>query len=442
MSSSAVLCSNSPGSATFRARACLVLAGALALAACGDGDDLVSPAFDGGALDGGDNGGPTGAAAADAGAGPVAAPVYAIVTDVDTNDTGNSYLSLVPSLNAGVINLATTREFPGSSAIATVDGDLLVSDIESNEIRRYAVGPERNLTPVGSPLSFGAYDITATLFGTVLFDSTRAYQHFHPDTRLLWNPQTMTIVGETAPFPAPPTRDGLALSASSVFRGAVVDGSRIISGLYWMDEDRYKFGPTSAFAIFDAASQTPPRVIDLPCPFADILSGDEDGTVYATNWIHSINAPLFGQTGPRNCIAWLARGESQVAATNVLTYRELTGGHEGAAFRYYKDGRGVMAVFREDQLTAAERADTESAGYTNHWELWWVDLRARSARPVDGLGPFNGAFVYYVIDGRALVLLPDGVDFATTSAYELSPEGAPTKLFTIPGRANQVLRVR
>jgi hypothetical protein len=406
-----------------RGRRLGALALAAALAACGDN---LSPAHD----DGDGDGEPT-----------YDAPLYAVASTVSTADSSTTYINLLGDLGPQELDYDQALEYPGWTTILGVDGALLVADGESPIVTRFEVDDTLSAAPAGE-LGFGNHASAVAFFSHIFVGPERGYFELEYGglDLLAWNPREMTIEGVIeGPEEIPAERGGFTRYAA-YDRGVAVRGDRVFQPHYWVDEDWYRFAPTSQIAVFDTSADQAVAVIEAPCPNLDVATADEDGNLYFSNWVYSVTAPVLGADGVApSCMVRIAAGQETIDESSIIQFRDLTDGREAAAFRYLGDGRGLLTVFHHERLTGDE--NPADAAFTTNWRFWTVDLGSGTAALLDGLDHVAPGYYAFQIEGQTLLLVPD-VDLSETVVYSLSPDGALEQLFVARGWAYQLVQIR
>jgi hypothetical protein len=183
-------------------------------------------------------------------------------------------------------------------------------------------------------------------------------------------------------------------------------------------------------------------VLSSPCPNLDGATIDQAGDIYFSNWIYSPGSTLTGKGG-KACVTRIAAGSEAIDPGFSLKLGELTGGHEAAALRMVGPGRGLVSVFHEgNQPFDPAKDDVSTWLFGNNWKFWTVDLAARSAQEVTGVGWHAGGYYSERIDGRTYLLVP-GDQYASTNIYELGADGQARPIITdAPGWSTRLYKLR
>ncbi len=357
---------------------------------------------------------------------------YVVASTVMSDDSAMTYVRQLASLEAGEIELATALEYPEFATIAGVGSALFVGSGESATLTKYAVSPERGLSPAGT-LDFSDFG-DAALYSNVFASTSKAYLDVDYVKRAIWNPEQLTIDGEMTISGLAPTRDGLLLRAS-FDRGAAVRGGTVFHTHFWSDEDYIRYAPISQIAVIDSANDRVKALLDAPCPGLDVATEDDAGNIYLSNWLFSVSAQIVDPSAPRNCIVKIPRGQETLDAAFTKDLTEVTDGRPSAAFRHLSGNYAIFAALHPEAVDTS--SDVAPADQTA-WRLWRVNMDTWTAEPVPGLDYFSGGYYSFKVGGRSIVLLPTD-DYSSTSCYELGVEGEPLFRFRVSGWAYQLV---
>jgi hypothetical protein len=367
---------------------------------------------------------------------PSASSLYALSTLVFAPEGTTSYVRLLDSLSPSSVTLDDAREFPGTADLWVNEGEVFVAEGESQRITKFAV-QNRQLV-AQETLSFTSYGLTSLGFWLNAFASpTKAYLFNGAAEIIVWNPTSMEITG-TIPLPALPAPAGLRLMNGYSDRSAVVRDGRLYQPLYWADETFFEFGPRSAIAVVDVASNTLLETLDAPCPGLDYATKTENGDIYFSSWVYAAGgAAVLAQ--PSTCVVRLPAG-SDVPEV-AFRFADVTGGREGAALRHLRDGRSILSVLHADRVTLAPDSDPSAVTFAANWRFWLYDEQSRSASPIESIDWNAGAQYSFDIDGRTLMLVAEA-DYSATSVYDVGNGSMPTPLFETPGWSVRLFKLR
>jgi hypothetical protein len=396
----------------------LMISGAssLLLAACGDGEKDPPPASEAGESD---------------------EPLFGVGTLVSSAEVSTDYLLLTRELDHGgdELTLDDAREFPGQSDLAAYGGALLVASGDAPSITRFEVGADATLSE-GDRVSFGSYGLTSAAFWNNQFVARdKAYMVNGASEIVVWNPETMKIEGTIA-LPKLPAREGLRVVAGLADRASLVHDGKFYLPLYWTDDQYAQRSDDSVVVVVDVEKDEVVSTISAGCPGLDYATADEEGKLHFSNWTGGPGVYYVLGTA-QNCIATLDPATEEVS---TQTFASLTGGHEGAAFRYAGSGRFVFSVFDEERadIENAEDPFTPVAGL--NWQLWSYEPATGEAGPIRDVDWNSGAIIHAEVGGRLYSTVP-GADYATTRVYEL--DGARAKpVFGITGWSFRLFQLR
>jgi len=412
--------------------------------ACSDGATIVeiAPAAPASPAAQGDEGSAAGAPEPEAS--EPSGPVYALQTYVFTpDDSVLSYVTLTRSLDIEDLPRDAAREFAGYAFITAVDGKLLVSDGESPVVTRYEITDDLTWRELDA-VSFANQGVTG---GGAGFE-----RHWFqsPDTaivtlditkRVIWNPTEMVITGVMEDSALEFERDGLELDATFNRQPRVLRGP-VLKPFYYRDADWFLFGGTTSVAVYDAETHAERAIVDVPCPALEVPSQDEVGNTYFSSWTYGATLGLF-DLGPELCVRRITP-DSTLDETWAPDLTAWTGGRPVKTFRYMRDGKAVATVLHTDELDidfTQPYSEEASLEVDRHWRLWLFDLEAQSARPIDGIGRIDSAFLWSNFNGRTFVFVPVE-DWSRSQVYELDSDGNATPRFETTGVVNEWVRVR
>lgn len=363
--------------------------------------------------------------------------LYALGTLVFGAEGTSSYVRLLDSLSPGSVSLDQAREFAGTADLWVHDGQVFVAEGESLRVTKFAVEAGQ-LVPVQS-LSFAAYGLTSLGFWLNRFvGPSKAYLFNGASEAIVWNPASMEITG-TVRLPAlPAPRAGLTLTNGYSDRSAVVRDGRLYQPLYWADETFFEFGPRSAIAVIDVASDSLLATLDAPCPGLDYATQAENGDIYFSSWIFAAGgAAVLAQ--PPTCVVRLPASSDEPEL--AFRFAELTQGREGAALRYLSGGRALLSVLHDERVPMTSETDPAAVTYAANWRFWLYDQQSASASPIESIDWHAGAQYSFDIDGRTLMLVAES-DYSATTVYDVGNGSAPARLFDTPGWSVRLFKLR
>jgi hypothetical protein len=391
----------------------LLVCAALGLTACGGGDD------DGGGVN---------------------RDAFYPTSSVVFSDQGEqTYVQMLPSIEAQTIDPGTSREFPGWADIWVHGGALFVADGEKPEIGRFGVEPDGTLVEDGRVnfQSFGA--ATAAFWGHLFVSPSKVYWFDTAGrTLVIWDPTTMTITRSFA-FPELANREALTLSGPTADRSSVVRGDRAYVPFYWADWTDYVLSEDSVVLVFDTTTDALLDVISVPCPELNFATVDDDGTIYFSNWGYSVMPTLLDGKA-KACAVRILPGSDQIDAGWKLTFADVTGGREAATLRTIGGGKALITVFHHERVELTPDADRYGLTDSANWSLWSYDLATGAAAPFEGLGWHSAGLYGTRVDDKAILSVPSG-DYASTTTYTLAPDGTIAELWESVGWQTRLFKV-
>lgn len=416
---------------TVHAAPCLFLL-LLGLSACAD-DDNTKPLDD----DESPNTGETQEPAANSGdagntsdAHDAAATLFGVGTLTYGEDNmANGYLLLLSDIDrAGEeLELKLAREFAGQSDFTTHDGAILVANGDDPSVTRFEVN-EDGVLEEGDTVSFASYGIASAAFWNNQFVSVdKAYMVNGPTELIVWNPDTMELEG-TVELPEQEEREGLKVVVGLADRSSVVHEGKFYIPVYWTDDNYAERSDDSVILVVDTKTDDVVDTIAVDCPGLDYATVDDDGKLHFSNWTGGVGTYYVLGTA-HNCIATIDASTHEVS---TKTFASITGGHEGAAFKYAGGGRFVLSVFDEKRadIENAEDPFTPIAGL--NWRLWSYDPETENASPIATIDWNSGAIIHNWANGALYSMVP-GADYASTQIYKLIDAEDAEKAFGITG---------
>jgi hypothetical protein len=405
---------NAPPTTTL---ACAALC-AFAAAGCGGGDDTASPD-----------------------AGIRKDTLYVIANEIYTDSDSTTYVNVVDTLDAPVIDPAKALEFGGGRAtVRAFDGRLFVAPPNSTVIKRYAVGDDGSLREDGE-VGFGNLGVDRVVideWGNTFISPTKAYL-FNPaqGETLIWNPSTMEIVGTVDQGGLDLIRDGFSLDTSP----GVVRGNRLFRAFSWNNWDTYDWSDDNVLAVYDVETdKLVASITDTRCPaLGNRVDKDEAGNLYFSNWIWNVGATLV-YDAPESCVLRVNAGAETFDADWTLRYSAIAESRQGAMFANLGAGRALMSVFHDERVVIDDKTVGPELVSTPNWRLWTIDVEARTGAPLDGLEWNTGAISTYHVNGRSFVFVP-GADWSVTQVHEIK-DGRATHNFDLQGWSYQFFQIR
>jgi len=372
-------------------------------------------------------------------AGPDEKPLYAIMYEIYDDESSNSYLALIDSLDVEALTPSQDREFAGGRAfLATHGGAIFVGSPEAPTITRYEVSEDGELTEDGQ-VSLANYGLTVGVLDawTVNFISDHKAYIFDGEQgiTIIWDPVAMEIIGDIEPT-GDMFRDGLTLDTSP----GMVRGNRLFRSFSWVNFDEFIYTPEALLGVYDTDSDELLELVPRTrcTSLGNLAHEDEDGNFYFGNWIWPVAGTLL-YGAAENCVLRINAGEDDFDADWQLRYADVFDGREGAQFSYTADGKALVAVFNDDETTFDDETDPWDYAGLEAWGVWNLDLETNEVSEVD-IPRSSGAFTPVRLDGRQFLMVP-GDDWGATDIYEVVGDTAEHKLH-IPGWSYQFVKIR
>ena len=366
--------------------------------------------------------------------------LYAVMYEVFTADDSDSYLSVFDSLDIEEIDTKNAREFGGGRAFLQVYNDwIFVGEPATPIVRRFSYDRSGKLTEEGeiSFANYGLMDGGIDDWGVNFISPTKAYFLAYEDgTTIIWNPTEMTIEGEI-PAPAEYVREGFTTSSTT----AAVRGNRLFRSIFWESTETTERSQDQLLLVYDTEKdEFIESAPETRCPGLSNRSFEaEDGTWYFSNWIWPVaDTLLYG--APKHCVLRIQPDSDRFDPEWSFTYADVADGREGAMFTYLADGKGLASIFHDENIEHDETTDPWDYAGSPNWELWNVDIEARTGSPVSGVPLNTGAFTPVQVDERAFVMIPDE-GWENTQLYEVDGDEATPKV-SIPGWSYMLRKLR
>ncbi|MET0390817.1 MAG: hypothetical protein ABW321_32890 [Polyangiales bacterium] len=400
-------------------------------AATGDSDDA-----DGGTA--GSGGDPGSAGSSSVGSG--AKPLYAAVYDVSSAEETDAYLSVFDSLDVEKLDTSNAREFAGGHASMQVYNNwIFVGEPSNSVVHRFSVGENGALEDEReiSFAMFGQPEANIDDWYINFISPTKAYSLIYTEgTTVIWNPATMEIEG-TIDAPDGYVRAGAYTNNSA----GVVRDKRLYRAFYWGDESTGVASEDQILVVYDTEKDEITAIVkETRCqaPGNRAFAG-EDGTLYFSSWTWPISDTiLYGS--PPHCVLRIKAGDDKYDADWSFTYRDVADGRDGGVFTYLKDGQGLAAIFHDEDIPHDKTTDPYVYAGSANWELWRVDINAKTGSPIAGIPRNGGAYSQVTLDQRNFVMIPSD-DFSKTQLYEIDGKEAKAGL-VLPGWSYKMAQVR
>jgi hypothetical protein len=364
--------------------------------------------------------------------------IYAMVSVVFSDDGRTTYLNTFDTLDITQVDLGASREYPGIPAFQAALGKLFEASDESATITRYAVLDTVRWRDEGR-IGFTSFGLTSAARSQNFFvASDKAYTFFDIVDRVAWDPTALRIA------PAQPDPSTLELQRDGLTRRLGEGRARddlAFQAFYFSDDDFFVHGPTSQIAVYDPVSDEVVDTIEADCTGLYISAQDEAGNIYFSNGSSAVIPRLLSNSAPESCMVRIKAGEQTLDPDFQLEFADLTDGRQAASFLYVGEGKGLIQVFHDENTTIEPDSDPWALSASENWRLWLVDVETQTASLLDDVPYFGGALHISVIDGRTFLLLASA-DYASTTGYELLPDGTSVQRFVSPAWTYDLFKVR
>ncbi len=366
---------------------------------------------------------------------------FALATTV-LGESNTTYVSTFSDLNAPNIDLESAREYPGYATIGRTGDMFFVASGDTPKITRFTPDPETGELSEDGTLNFSNYVTEAPLYANVFANSTTAYLDQEDKGHVIWNPEEMTIEGDSRTSQVDAEVDGLS-SFRAFRRGSVVRGNLVFQPFHWRGPDFYEFADTSKIVVYNADDNSVQNVIEAPCPGLDVGTKDEDGNIYFTTWVNAVSAPVLeGEENTHSrCAVKINAGETTLNESWTKNLSQWADGSPVAALRIIDGSTAVAAVLDESRVETGADADPSQITYAANWKLHRIDLEEGTTEEIPGIGYIAGGYYAFELDGRLFATLPSS-DYSSTTVYELSASGPAEEKFSTQGWVYQMVNLK
>lgn len=391
------------------------------------------PASEGGAGGAAGSPEPAGSGGAGGAGGSGGSPVplpeqFVLATSVSTGDDTNTYIKTIDSLEPGMFDTRTAREFSGTTDMIVLDRWMFTSNDESAVVTRFRIQDDGSFRQE-MQVSFANYGSAAPLYYNAFVSKTKAYMLTDSGEYVVWNPTTMEITG-TIPLPEIADRKGIPLTPS-LDRGMVVRGNRLFHAYAWTDYEEYITNPASIIAVIDTDNDELVKTLEAPCPDLDGGTLDDEGNLYYSAWTFAPPGALLVNGGPKTCVVKIPANSEAIDPNWKLTFADITEGHEGGVFRYIGNGKALISVFYEDH-SPYEEGEIAAWVFGDNWRFMRFDLATRATELVEDI-PWSvgGYYPTRIGDDTYLLVQQD----ESTTLYRLKPDNSAMPTIVAPGWA-------
>lgn len=354
------------------------------------------------------------------------APLYMTAALVSTGDSSETRLVLTDTFDENtVIDLGTGVSVLGPVVPVVHDGAVFLTEGDAPVVRRYDVGPDRQLVRTAE-LSFAGVGVTEVpSWNVYIVSDTKGYVYDARGSRLVaWNPSTMELSGTIIDLSLA-AREGWSLQLMLEFFGPRQRGSELLLGVSWVDQD-FNYRHASGLLALDVETDT---VLGFS---EDERCGETYGSIEAPNGdlyffpsADSSAQHFYGEGLGPTCVLRVPSGSREFDPAEPLNLSALGSG--GAASGAVPDGStGFYFSTVDDTLWQGRENNGEA-----YWRIWHYDFATQASREVTGLPAWAGTTYYVNVGGtHFLPYWSTGDAGDRTTVYQLDRVSNPTPLFS------------
>lgn len=364
------------------------------------------------------------------------AHAYAVQSEVFGPDGTTSYVSVLGSLDAQTIDYTKARQIADLADMWAYDDAVFVAASADKTISRFTVKNGQLTGELKMSLAnYGPSDVG--FYRNVFVSPTKAYFLSNAEQYIIWNPTTMTITG-TVDLPALPAHTGLTVFPGYSDRAATIRDGKLYQPLYWTDDTFFLMSPDSVIVELDTATDTFLTTITTTCPGLDSVTADAAGNLYFSSWVYAAGGALVLHQ-PDTCVVKLPAGSDTPSV--AFTFKDLTGGRQGAALHSLGNGKAIMSVLHGEHATIDDKTDAGAVTFADNWRFWLYDFAANTATEINALDWNDGGQYSFAIDDTNYLLVSKS-DYSATTVFDLGDTTAPEPLFDTKGWSTRLFKVR
>lgn len=374
---------------------------------------------------------------------PVPGPLFAVSTQVFSPDGETTFITLVPSLNEGEVDLTDAIEIPGRGLVTGPENQdvLFVVDGESPEITRFELTPDAQFQ-AKETVSFAGVGISSLLAFPgqfQFFSDTKAYFLDNENAQIVvWNPSDMTITktvslldGLDIPnavltFEIEPTRRGNELIAAVAY--FIGDGNEILpeTRVVFINTENEEFEVVSFQGCGDIQNSVTAANGDI------YLSTEGFGVA-----VHRV---LGEAAAPAPCLLRIPAGTRTLENALPGSLNDLFGAPTGSIVQG-NEGSAFVLSLDESLVTPESLQDPLTLRGNPFWRFQEIDLDTLTPGDfVDEIPPGTASTLTFQSDGRNF-LLQIAADFSATTLVEMNADSFELGL-SMPGVPFGIIRVR
>jgi len=364
---------------------------------------------------------------------------------IGADDTRQTYLQTLRSLEDGPFGTENAIEMPGNGVFLAQGDSVFAGLAEEPTWVRYTSDREGKLTETGR-LSFLDYGLSSMDYGNAIVSDEIAVSVLSkPAVAVVWNPQTMEITREIdLGYLVVPGYD-LENWTTIAHEGLVYVPGR------WANWEDGKVRNGVSTTILDPVKGEVVGVAeDDRCASGGRVVFDEAGYAYVMgdgrNYSIQMFANAAGEAAPDNCILRIAPGETDFEEDFFYTVPSLTGGLQSITeLDTARQGSGLAFARMFDPSKLPDGVEAVDFGFWSEpaHKTWRIELGDPPvAKPVDGL-PY-AAIGFDSMAFRGQLYTGESVDGgATSDVYEVDPDANHGELrFKMTGYFNGLYELR
>lgn len=410
--------------------ACLLLAfGAACFSvACASEDDKANDDSTGG------SGGTAGAAGRDAGGdgSGAEAPVYVVGTRIFSPDGSDvtSYFHVVSSIDADAeVDPSRALEEPGAAKLMSIGNDwFAVGAREAPTITEYTV--EDGEFVKGDSISLDHKGVVSLWETFYVVSDTKAYYVDRANSQLvIVNPADMTV-GDVVAMPETAREGYLSLYGYH----AIERGDRILFTVGWFDWNTNDtiLEETGLVVLNTETDEVERFDVDTRCGGITTPLTVESGDTYLVSSALAAAAYRLERIESEPCALRINAGQDAIDPDYALKLGELTDGALAGEPLPAGGNELFLRVFEEEGVTINEESYTYDLTGSPTWHWWRWNVETDEMTSIEQLEPSTTDVVWFQVDGK-----PYGTqakaDYSETTLIDLTAEGGPKKMITVPG---------
>lgn len=361
-------------------------------------------------------------------------PVSLLGTRVWTPDGEQvtSYVHAVPGLSAETeLDLDRALELPGAVSLYAMEnvGWFAIGGGEDPTITRFERGDDGQMVERES-MSFQPYGIISLWQTMIWLSPTKAY---YPDRDgaqiIVWNPSAMEITG-VIDLGVARRPDALAYMGLT----PVVRGTRVLLSVGWFDwSEADRILPETGLLVIDSETDELVRFdVDARCGGISEAIQLDSGDAYLVSSALAGAAFELGRLDTPPCALRIPADADAIDPEELVSLEELTGWR--IAGEPVPAGGSAIFLRALDPELANIEGDAFTYDVTAQLAWRWLrwDVEAGEVAEVDAMEPAAADGYWFAVDDR-VVATRATADYAETTLVDLTADGGPAPLVTLPG---------